>query len=215
MDRQVEIERIRRHLLESARIKQQLADETAATIALAARLISEAFQRQGKVLVCGNGGSAADSQHLAAELMWRLTARFDRPGLPTIALTTDTSLLTAYTNDAGVEGVFERQVLTLGNRGDLLIAISTSGRSPNIVRAAAAARDRGMSVVALTGKGSALSPLSDVAIAVPSSCTAHIQEAHITVIHILCDLVEQHLFVDAGYPECARNSQASFLGDVP
>ncbi|MEA3275051.1 MAG: SIS domain-containing protein, partial [Pseudomonadota bacterium] len=140
------------------------------------------------------GGSAADCQHLAAELMSTLTQDFRRPGLKAVALTTDTSFLTAYTNDFGYDGVFARQVETLGEPGDALVGISTSGNSKNVILAMEAARKNELRTVALLGMGGRLQALADVVIAVPSTSTQHIQEAHIAVGHILCDLVERTLF---------------------
>jgi len=151
------------------------------------------------VLLCGNGGSAADCQHVAAELVSRLTRDSERPGLPAIALTTDTSFLTAYANDCGFEGVFARQVEALGRPGDVLIGISTSGNSPNVLRAVELAREKGMRSIALTGQGGRLAKLADVAVSVPSDDTRHIQEAHLAVEHVLCLLVEESLFA-AGSP---------------
>ena len=135
------------------------------SIAAAADLIAASFRRNGKVLLCGNGGSAADCQHMAAELVGRLTREMDRPGLPAIALTTDTSFLTAYANDVGFDAVFARQVQALGAAGDVLIAISTSGGSRNVLAAAEEARRKGLSVVALLGEDGPLATAADVAIA--------------------------------------------------
>src|SRR5438552_7735824 len=139
----------------------------ACTIVAAAELISKTFRAEGKLLLCGNGGSAADCQHMAGELVNRLTLDFPRPALPAIALTTDTSVLTAFANDFGFDGVFERQVQALGRPGDLLLGISTSGSSTNVVRAVVAARAIGMSSVALTGTRGRLKELVDIGVAVP------------------------------------------------
>ena len=158
----------------------------------AAGLIAETLSQDGKLMLCGNGGSAADSQHLAAEL----TGRFlkDRRPLAAIALSTDTSALTSIANDYTFDEVFARQVTGLGHKGDCLIAISTSGNSRNVLRAAEAAREGGMRVIGLLGRdGGALRALSDVAIVVPSPTTARIQEAHIFIGHTLCALVEEAL----------------------
>lgn len=156
----------------------------------AAEAVSAAFAGDGKMLVCGNGGSAADAQHLAAELVGRFKAKHRR-ALPAIALTADSAVLTAWANDAGYEEVFARQIEALGQPGDVLVAISTSGRSPNVARALDAARRRGIRTVALLGRdGGECRPLADVAITVPSADTQHIQEVHVVVIHILCELVE-------------------------
>ncbi|MDJ0765724.1 MAG: SIS domain-containing protein [Myxococcota bacterium] len=186
--------RVRDHLLQSLQVKQALIDRCLDQILAAALLITETFQNRGKLLLCGNGGSAADCQHLAAEFVSRLTSDFERPALPAIALTTDTSFLTAYSNDVGFVGVFERQVRALGRPGDLLIGISTSGTSQNIVLAAAAARYMGLQVLCLCGEGGVLPGMSDRAIQVPSAKTQYIQEAHLAIEHILCDISERLLF---------------------
>jgi D-sedoheptulose 7-phosphate isomerase len=157
----------------------------------------DVFGAGKKVLICGNGGSAADAQHLAAEFVNRFRKDFQRPALPAIALTTDTSFLTSYANDCGFEGVFERQVLALGNTGDLVLAISTSGTSANILRAVAAARANGLKSIGLTGHGGELQDLVDQAIVIPSRDTQHIQEVLLIVEHILCLLVETGLFDNA------------------
>jgi len=187
-------ERARAHLLESAEVKRQSVERCIDSILTAARLIADAFRSGGKVLLCGNGGSAADCQHMASELVNRLTREFERPGLPAIALTTDTSFLTAFSNDCGFEGVFERQVQALGKAGDVLIGISTSGSSANVVRAVEAARTAKMRTIVLTGGGGRLAGVGDVSIRVPSTDTQYIQEAHLAIEHVLCDLVERHLF---------------------
>ncbi len=188
------LEKVRAHLLESAEIKHQIAEKCVDSILAAADLIAEVFRSGGNVLLCGNGGSAADCQHMAAEFVSRLTMDFDRPGLPAIALTTDTSFLTAFANDFGFEGVFARQVQTLGNPGDVLIGISTSGNSSNVIRAVEAARAANMHTLVLTGSGGRLAGMANVAISVPSANTQYIQEAHLAIEHILCSLVERYLF---------------------
>src|SRR5687768_11238132 len=182
---------IHEHFKRSAEAKLRAAEHCADDIRRAAGLIAAAFRSGGKVLLGGNGGSAADAQHMAAELVVRLTPDFLRPGLPAIALTTDASVLTAYTNDFDFAGVFARQVQALGRRGDVLLGISTSGNSPNVTRAVEAARQGGLSVVALTGEGGALRGLAAVAIAVPERVTAHIQEVHLAIEHVLCAVVER------------------------
>jgi D-sedoheptulose 7-phosphate isomerase len=184
----------REYLLGSAAVKRDVAERCLDAIVAAAQLIAQTLRTEGKLLLCGNGGSAADCQHMAGELVNRLTADFPRPALSAVALTTDTSVLTAFANDFGFEGVFERQVQALGRRGDVLLAISTSGGSPNVVRAVAAARAISMRTVALIGLGGRLKDLVDVAISVPSTSTQHIQEAHLTIEHLLCHLVERDLF---------------------
>jgi D-sedoheptulose 7-phosphate isomerase len=161
----------------------------------AAEVLTTSLRAGGKLLICGNGGSAADAQHLATEFVSTLTLDNPRPSIPAIALTTDSSLLTAIANDFGVEGVFARQVESLGREGDVLIAISTSGNSLNVVRAAEQARSGHLEVIALTGaSGGELAPLARVAIRVPSTATGHIQEAHLAVEQLLASLVEDELF---------------------
>ena len=190
----IRIQRIHEHLAMSADVKLQVASICSGAILAAADLIAESFQMGGKLLICGNGGSAADSQHLAAEFVSRLTQDFERPGLPAIALTTDTSFLTAYTNDYDFEGVFARQVQALGSPGDVLLGISTSGNSKNIVQAIRTAQDAEMQIIVLTGDIDLLPDLADVAICVPNTDTQYIQEAHLAIEHILCGLVERMLF---------------------
>jgi D-sedoheptulose 7-phosphate isomerase len=185
---------VRAHLQAGADVKARAADECADDIVRAAVLIGDALAAGGKILLCGNGGSAADCQHMAAEFVSRLTADFARPAIPAIALTTDTSFLTAYANDIDFLGVFARQVEALGRPGDVLIGISTSGRSGNVLRAAETARARRMSVVVLMGRSGPLADLADVAIKVPSPSTQHIQECHLSIEHVLCHLVERRLF---------------------
>jgi D-sedoheptulose 7-phosphate isomerase len=158
-----------------------------------ARIIEEALRRSGKLLLAGNGGSAGDAQHLAGEMLSRLY--YDRAPCAAIALTTDSSVLTAIGNDYGYDRVFERQVLGLGRPDDVLLAISTSGRSPNILRAIGAAREKGVAVVGFTGSsGGDIALLCDVCLRVPSDSTPFIQQVHITAGHIICGLVEARLF---------------------
>ncbi len=166
------------------------------TIEECAGLIFETFQNGGKVLICGNGGSAADAQHLAAEFVGRYET--ERIGLPSIALTTDTSALTALANDYGFERIFARQVEALAQKNDLLIAISTSGNSPNVISAVMSARNIGCKILGMTGaKGKKLASLCDKCILVPSERTARIQEAHITIAHIWCEIIDKkYLFSD-------------------
>jgi phosphoheptose isomerase len=164
----------------------------AAAIERAARLIGEALEAGGQVLLCGNGGSAADAQHMAAELVGRFA--IERPGYRAIALSTDTSVLTAIGNDYGYAEVFARQVEGLGRPGDVLVAISTSGRSENVLRAAAKAKDRGLRLVAFLGSPrSPLDELADVALHVDAGSPAVIQQGHITIGHALCAWVEAYL----------------------
>ena len=192
--------RVQAHLAESAEIKRQVAAGLTTAILSAADLLATAFRAGGKALLCGNGGSAADCQHLAAEFVNRLTKDFRRPGLPAIALTTDASVLTAVANDTGLDEVFARQVEAFGKPGDVLVAISTSGESANVLRAVEAAHAIGMKSIALTGSGGRLARMTSVSLAVPSDAVQYIQEAHLAIEHILCDLVERALFNGRGEP---------------
>jgi len=189
------IERITQHFNDSIAAKQRALELLGAPIARAAGVCIEALLGDGKILSCGNGGSAGDAQHFSSEMLNRFER--ERPGLPAIALTTDSSTLTSIANDYHYSEVFARQVRALGNRGDALLAISTSGNSENVVRAVAAAQERGLRVVALTGRdGGALAYAlkeDDVEIRVPSQSTARIQEVHLLIIHCLCDLIDYHL----------------------
>jgi D-sedoheptulose 7-phosphate isomerase len=163
----------------------------------AAAVLVDTFRDGRALLICGNGGSAADAQHLATEFVSALTLDHRRPAMRAIALTTDSSALTAIANDDGVERMFARQVEAIGSAGDVLLAISTSGRSPNILAAARTATASGMSVIALTGEGGGdLAPLADVAITVPSRETAHIQECHLAIEQLLALLAERALYPD-------------------
>jgi D-sedoheptulose 7-phosphate isomerase len=181
-------------LSESAELKKNMFKACSADILKAADAMINAFANRNKVLLCGNGGSAADAQHIATELVIRMTMA-NRPALPAIALTTDTSCLTAAGNDIGFENVFSRQIEALGSTGDLLIAISTSGKSENINRACKAAKARGMIVIGFLGKdGGTCKSLVDIPIVIPSHDTQRIQEGHITVAHILCGIVESEMF---------------------
>ena len=185
------IDDIRRELEESASVKKAIGAACAPDILRAGETILSAFRAGGKLLLCGNGGSAADAQHIAAELVIRMTVA-NRRALPAIALTTDTSALTAGGNDIGFDNVFSRQVEALGAKGDVLLAISTSGNSENVLRAAGEAKRKGMTVVAFLGhKGGKLAPLADVAVIVPSSDTQRIQEGHIAVAHVICGHIER------------------------
>ncbi len=187
----------RAYLIESAELTRRAADGCGAAIVAAAASIAASFRSGGKLLLCGNGGSAADCQHMAAEFVSRLVRDRDRPALPAIALTTDTSLLTAFANDVSFDGVFSRQVEALGRAGDVLIAISTSGNSVNVLRAVEAAQAAGMTTIALTGAGGKLAAVADVTIAVPAASTQHIQETHLAIEHALAELVEGAVFPDA------------------
>ena len=183
------------HLAESIKVKQLTLQKCMDSILTAAQLIVNTFLSGGKVLLCGNGGSAADCQHMATEFTNVLSKDFHRPGLPAIALTTDTSFITAFANDFGFEGVFERQVQGLGKPNDLLIGISTSGNSKNVIRAINAANSLKMHTLALTGNSGKLQKIAGVVISIPSKNTQYIQEAHLAVEHIICELVEHYLFV--------------------
>jgi D-sedoheptulose 7-phosphate isomerase len=192
------LERIRHNFTHSIEAKRKALKTTAPAIVRAAERIVHCLQREGKVLACGNGGSAADAQHFSAELLNRF--EMERPGLPAIALTTDTSALTSIANDYAFAAVFAKQVQALGRRGDILLAISTSGNSPNVVAAIQAAQACGMLTIALTGRdgGQIASVLrqDDIEVRVNSPSTARIQEVHILIIHCLCDLVDHLLFAE-------------------
>ena len=189
-------ESIIKQLEDSANTKIAMARNLPDKIAEAAQKIIIAYQAGGKVLLMGNGGSAADAQHIAAELVGRF--KMERKALPAIALTTNTSLLTAVANDYGYDTVFSRQVEALAGKNDILIVITTSGVSPNILKAVEAARAKGAKVIGLTGKtGGKLKDMADLAIVVPSDNTQRIQEGHITIGHIICHLVENGLFPES------------------
>jgi len=188
-------ERIVAYLKETAETVSRTYERCADAIGEAAAAVAESVRGGGKVLICGNGGSAADSQHLAAELVSTLTLDRRRPAIPAVALTTDSSILTAVSNDFGFEGVFARQVEALGKPGDVLIGISTSGNSEDVLLAVERARHQGIRTVALTGEsGGKLAGLADVAVQVPSSETSHIQEAHLAVEQLIAFLVEDDLY---------------------
>ena len=187
---------LRELLLKSAEVKRLTADSCSDSAMEAAQMIAVSLQAGGKLMLCGNGGSAGDSQHLAAEFVATLDHRRPRAGLAALALTTDTSFLTAYANDFGYEGVFSRQVETLGNEGDVLIGISTSGNSANVVAACLAAREMDIKIIAMTGEGGGkLADHADILLPVPSSVTMHIQESHIALGHVITLAVEKLLEV--------------------
>ena len=189
------VDRVRDHFAESIAAKQTAADQIVESIVAAGQVMSDALLDDGKILSCGNGGSAADSQHFSSELLNRF--EMERPGLPAIALTTDSSTLTSISNDYAYAEIFSKQVRALGKPQDVLLGISTSGNSENVIRALAAAHERGMRVVALTGRDGGRMPdlldEGDVEIRVPATRTARIQEVHLLVIHCLCDLIDASL----------------------
>lgn len=185
-----------RILKEGADLRLQMAEAMTDDILAAAKAIADAFKAGRKVLLFGNGGSAADAQHIAAEFMNRFI--IERPPLPAIALTTDTSILTSVSNDYAFDEVFSKQVKALGRKGDIALGISTSGTSPNVLKAFRAAKKIGMTTIALVGEGGKAASLADIALQVPSRSTPRIQEAHIVVGHILCELTDALLFREVG-----------------
>lgn len=185
---------IEERLLESAEVKRRTAQQCGPPISRAAEAIASGLRSGGKLMLCGNGGSAADCQHIAAEFIGRLGPGLERDPWPAIALTTNTSNLTAVGNDYGFEDIFSRQVEALGARGDVLVAISTSGKSKNIIKAVEKAKEKGVLTIGLLGDdGGLLAARVDLAIMVPSDNMQRIQEAHITICHIVSELVEQML----------------------
>jgi len=206
------IELIQKRLLESAAVKSRLANMGAEAIAAAARRITDCVSAGGKLMLCGNGGSAADSQHLAAEFTSRLRSSMERPGIPALALTTDTSFLTARANDYSFDEVFERLVDVWGRPGDVLIAITTSGNSRNLIRAVTHCRSKSIFTIGLLGEtGGQLRTLVDLPILVPSNSTQHVQEAHIAIGHILCELVEDALYGSADSDPANTRKQFSTI----
>ena len=187
--------RIKQSFHDSIYTKQLAADQLAEPLATAAQMITQCLLGGGKILSCGNGGSAGDAQHFSSEMLNRF--EMERPGLPAVALTTDSSTLTSIANDYSYDQVFSRQVSALGQQGDILLAISTSGNSANVNRAIEAAHEREMQVIALSGKQggdmAALLTADDIEIRVPSDSTARIQEVHLLAIHCICDLVDHQL----------------------
>ena len=190
------VQRVAAHFADSAKLKSEAASVLGEPIARAGLALAQALKAGGKALACGNGGSAADAQHFAAELVNRFEA--ERPPLAAVALTTDSSNLTSIANDYAWEQVFAKQLRALGRRGDVLLAISTSGNSANVIEALRAAHEIGVRVIALTGKGGGkMAPLlarEDVHICVPHQNTARIQEVHLLVLHCLCDAIDYELF---------------------
>ena len=189
------IQRVRDNFHESIKLKTESVELLAPLISSAASLMAASLLQEHKILSCGNGGSAADAQHFSAEMLNRF--EMERPGLPAIALTTDTSTLTSIANDYQFAEIFSKQIRALGQPGDILLAISTSGSSHNIIHAIDAAHDRSMNIIALTGKeGGEVANLmrdGDIEIRVPGRSTARIQEVHLMIIHSLCDLIDRQL----------------------
>ncbi len=180
---------IKQQIQDSIKTKQEVLEKIVPEIEKSANILINALKNGKKVLVCGNGGSAADAQHFAAELIVRFET--ERKALPAIALTTDTSILTAGANDYGIDTLFSRQVEGLGAKGDVLVAISTSGNSPNVLKAIEAAKSQGMEVIGLTGRdGGKMKSLPNCVI-IPSQSTARVQESHIMIVHVWCKLVDQ------------------------
>lgn len=215
MDHALDMEKIiESHLDRSAEVLSRTAAACSDSIRHSAELIVHCFQRGGKLMICGNGGSAAESQHMAAELTHRLSAEVIRRALPALALTTDTSFLTACSNDDGYDYVFARQIEALGREGDVLMGMSTSGSSRNVVRAFKQARAQGITCIAVTGTQGELVRIADEAICIPAADTQSIQEAHLAVVHILCALVER-AFVTPSVPAPATGRRARFSATVP
>ncbi len=187
--------RIKAIFTDSIEVKARCADTLADVIVHAGQAVADCLLASGKILSCGNGGSAGDAQHFSSEMLNRFER--ERPGLPAIALTTDASTITSIANDYQYADVFAKQIRALGQPGDVLLAISTSGNSHNIINALDAAHDKGMRVILLSGRdgGGAARSLADadIELRVPSESTARIQESHLTIIHCLCDLVDNHL----------------------
>jgi D-sedoheptulose 7-phosphate isomerase len=190
---------------ESIEVKKEVAEKSLRDIESVVKELVSVFKTGNKLLICGNGGSAADSQHIAAEFVSSFRSSFNRPSLPAIALTTDTSILTAFTNDFGGEGVFARQVEGLGAEGDALLVISTSGNSENLIRATEEARKKNMKIIGLLGRdGGKMKDKADFSIVVPADDTPRIQEGHVMIYHIICDLVEKGLFGDSDRANARR-----------
>jgi D-sedoheptulose 7-phosphate isomerase len=186
---------IKDSLAESSEVKLKIEKECMNDILSAVAVLTDSLKKGNKLLLCGNGGSAADCQHIATEFVIRLSHEIDRPAIPAIALTTDTSNLTAGGNDIGFENVFARSIQGLGKAEDVLFAISTSGNSQNIIKAIEAAKEKGMKIIGfLGGNGGKIKSLVDVQIIIPSLNVQRIQEGHITVGHIICELVENELY---------------------
>lgn len=188
------LEYTKSYLRNSMAVKENLINDELLlkNIANAADILTDMYKRGNKLLLAGNGGSAADAQHIAAEFVSRFF--YDRPGLPAIALTTDSSMLTAIGNDYSFENLFSRQVQAQGSTGDIFIGISTSGNSQNIINAVETAKKENIFTLTLCGSEGKLKEISDLALCVPSNSTPHIQECHICIAHVLCAIVEQNIF---------------------
>tara|TARA_Y100000741_G_scaffold245355_1_gene188277 strand:- start:53 stop:628 length:576 start_codon:yes stop_codon:yes gene_type:complete len=186
-------ENIKYQILESAKIKNKIVEDGVEQIEKAAEILINCIKNGGKILWCGNGGSAGDSQHLATELMGGMTDH-DRKPIPSIALTTDSSFLTAWSNDTDFDSIFSRQIQGLGEEGDVLVGISTSGNSKNVINALKQAKYKNLKTISFTGKtGGDIDVIADITIKVPSNNTQRIQESHIMIGQILCSLLELHL----------------------
>lgn len=187
--------KINKSIEESIDVKRKVLQELPGKIEQIGLMLANSIKNGGKIMFCGNGGSAADSQHLAAELVVRLRSTFQRPAIPALALTVDTSILTAGGNDFGFDYVFSRQIEAFGNQGDVLIAISTSGNSENIVQAIIEAKKKNIKVIGmLGGNGGKIKELCDEVLIISSTTTARIQESHIMVGHLLCEIIEEELY---------------------
>ncbi len=180
------------HAKQGIQLRKDFFINSADKLDFAARTMARAIAQGKKILLCGNGGSAADAQHIAGELVNRFL--MDRPPLPAVALTTDTSVLTAIGNDFGFDQIFAKQVQALGQKGDVFVGISTSGNSPNMLQALAAAKQLGLHTVGLVGNAGQMAPLCDILLAVPHAITPLVQEIHITAGHMLCRLIDYYLF---------------------
>jgi len=189
-------ETIAKAFREGAELRLRMIETMTEEILEAAKTIADSFKAGGKILLFGNGGSAADAQHIAAEFMNRFL--IERPPLPAIALTTDTSILTSIANDYAFDEVFSKQVKALGKKGDVALGITTSGSSANVLKALRVAKKAGILTIALTGEGGKAASLADISLCVPSRSTPRIQEAHIVIGHILCDLTDTLLFREVG-----------------
>ena len=193
------------HLRESIKVKEAVIDNCLPDLLAVCEVTAKAFTNGNKLLICGNGGSAADAQHLAAEFISTLSTKFERRALPALALTTDSSTITSRGNDYGFDEIYSRQVEAVGVKGDILLSISTSGGSKNCIRAMEAAKERGMINIALLGgTGGKMADLADYSIVVPSSQTMHVQESHLALYHLYCHIVERILNPEMAEAEFLR-----------